>query len=149
MKVFSLIPAIIYMIFIFINTDALFLKQTINFFWLKTIEAPIVAMITIFFVLYILLLWFMFKFTNLFSKHKNKKLEKEVWGLKSKLLDGQDGLVKNMEKNFDKTLTKFIETSDKKTAAYKKENDKIVSNLELQIKGLKDKIDKIKRIEDK
>lgn len=116
---------------------------------MKTPEVPVVALITIFFVLYILFLWFIFKFTNFFSHHKSKKLEKEVGGLKSKLLDGQWGLVKDMEKSFEKTLTKFIETSNKKTEAYKKENDKIVSNLELQIKGLKDKIDKIKRIEDK
>jgi len=54
-----------------------------------------------------------------------------------------------MEKSFDKTLTKFIETSNKKMEAYKKENDKAVSNMELQMKALKTKIDKIKRIEDK
>ena len=116
---------------------------------MKTPEVPVVALITIFFVLYILFLWFIFKFTNFFSHHKSKKLEKEVGGLKSKLLDGQWSLVKDMEKSFDKTLTKFIETSNKKMEAYKKETDKAVSNMDLQMKGLKDKIDKIKRIEDK
>ena len=137
------------MIIIFFNKDVLLFQQEVSFILMKTPEVPVVALITIFFVLYILFLWFIFKFTNFFSHHKSKKLEKEVGGLKSKLLDGQWGLVKDMEKSFEKTLTKFIETSNKKTEAYKKENDKIVSNLELQIKGLKDKIDKIKRIEDK
>jgi len=54
-----------------------------------------------------------------------------------------------MEKSFDKTLQKFIDNSNKKMDAYKKENDKAVSNMELQMKGLKEKIDKIKRIQDK
>ena len=149
MKVFLLLPIIIYMIVIFFNKDVLLFQQEVSFIFGKTPEVPVVALITIFFVLYILCLWFIFKFTNFFSHHKSKKLEKEVGGLKSKLLDGQGNLVKDIEKRFDKTLEKFIETSNKKTEAYKKENDKIVSNLELQIKGLKDKIDKIKRIEDK
>ncbi len=149
MKVFLLLPIIIYMIVIFFNKDVLLFQQEVSYILWKTPEVPVVALITIFFVLYILFLWFIFKFTNFFSHHKSKKLEKEVWGLKSKLLDGQSSLIKDIEKSFDKTLVKFIENSNKKMEAYKKENDKVVSNLELQIKGLKEKIDKIKRIEDK
>jgi len=66
------------MIVIFFNKDVLLFEQPINLVVTKTPELPVVAIITIFFVLYILSLWFIFKFTNFFSHHKSKKLEKEV-----------------------------------------------------------------------
>lgn len=80
----------------------------------------------------------------MFSSMKNKKVEKENFDLKTKLLNKQSDLIENIEKNFSDTLTKFKAESDKKLELYKKENDKIVSNMEHQMKTLWDKIAKLK-----
>lgn len=80
----------------------------------------------------------------MFSSMKTKKVEKENFDLKTKLLNKQGDLIGNIEKHFDDVLAKYKTESDKKLELYKKETDKVVSNFEHQIKSLGDKITKLK-----
>lgn len=76
---------------------------------------------------------------------KSKKLEKEVYELKSRLLSGQWALISEIEKKFQTTLETFKADSDKKLELYKKENEKIVTNMNYDMKSLGDKIDKLSK----
>jgi hypothetical protein len=78
MKILLLTPALLYMIIVFMNTSLLFLKQEVNILWIYKAEIPVIAYITIFFILYIILIWIVLTSTNIFSSYKNKKLEKEI-----------------------------------------------------------------------
>lgn len=76
---------------------------------------------------------------------KTKKLEKEVFDLKSKLLNKQWDLIKNIEDKFSQTLWEFKKEADKKLDLYKKENEKLVSNVQYDFKDLQDKLTKISK----
>jgi len=89
MKILILIPAIVYLALLIINLDIFSATTQINFFWLTRFEIPVVIFISLFFILYIVLIWVIFNFWGAFSNLRNKKLEKEVYELKSKLLSGQ------------------------------------------------------------
>jgi len=64
--------------------------------------------------------------------------------LKSKLLNKQWDLIADIEKHFEDILWKFKTEADKKIEQYKKENEKVVSNMQYDFDAIKDKIDKIK-----
>lgn len=74
---------------------------------------------------------------------KTKRLEKEVFNLKSKLLDKQGDLIKNIEDKFEKKLGEFKTEADKKLELTKKETEKVVSNVQYDFKTIGDKIDKL------
>ena len=74
---------------------------------------------------------------------KTKKLEKEVFDLKSRLLDKQGELIKNIEDKFDKKLGEFKTEADKKLDLTKKETEKVVSNVQYDFKDIQDKLTKI------
>jgi len=145
MKIVLLLPALLYVIIILINTNLLTIKENINLFWIYNIDVYLIAFITFFFVIYILLIWVILKFTNVFSGLRNKKLEKEISILKSKLLDWQDELIKEIKWEFKKILNNCIERNNKEIDIYKKENEKIISNLEFKIDSFNKKLDKIKK----
>lgn len=145
MKILLLIPALIYVIIILLNTNLLLLKENINVFWVYNFDVYIIWFITVFFVLYILLIWSILKFTNVFSNYKNRKLENEISELKSKLLDWQDILIKDIKKDFNLLLENFISENNKKVEVYKKENEKIVSNFNYKIDAFDKKFDKLKK----
>lgn len=144
MKVLLLIPALAYLALIMINLQIFQQNTEINFFWLASFDIPVVIFVSIFFILYIILIWFGFNISNFFTGYKNKKLEKEVIDLKGKLLNKQWELVKNIENHFEAVLTKFKGEADKKLELYKKENEKIVSNMKYDFDAISKKIDKIK-----
>jgi len=144
MKALLLIPALAYLALIVLNLDIFKASTEINFFWLYSFEIPVVIFISIFFILYIILIWFGFNISNYFTGYKNKKLEKEVIDLKGKLLSKQWELISNIESHFEKILEKFKTEADKKLEQYKKENEKIVSNMQYDFDAIKGKIDKIK-----
>lgn len=104
---------------------------------------PVVIFVSIFFILYILLLWVGFNFSNLFTNIKTKKLEKEVFDLKSKLLNKQGDLIKNIEEKFDIKLWEFKKEADKKLELTKKETEKVVSNMSYDFKDIQDKLKKL------
>lgn len=74
---------------------------------------------------------------------KTKKLEKEVFDLKSKLLNKQGDLIKNIEAKFESQLWEFIKEADKKLELTKKETEKVVSNMSYDFKDIQDKLVKI------
>ena len=104
---------------------------------------PVVIFVSIFFILYILLLWVGFNFSILFTNIKTKKLEKEVFDLKSKLLNKQGDLIKNIEEKFDIKLWEFKKEADKKLELTKKETEKVVSNMSYDFKDIQDKLTKL------
>jgi len=74
---------------------------------------------------------------------KTKKLEREIFDLKSKLLNKQWDLIKNIEAKFDTKLGEFKKEADKKLELTKKETEKVVSNVQYDFKDIQDKLGKI------
>ena len=74
---------------------------------------------------------------------KSKKLEKEVYDLKAKLLSKQWELINNIENKFDAKITELKTEADKKLELYKKENEKVVTNMQYDFNTIWDKIDKL------
>lgn len=145
MRLLLFVPAFLYLALLVINLDIFKASTEINFFWLTSFKLPVVIFISVFFILYILLLWVGFNFSNLFTNMKTKKLETQVFDLKSKLLDKQGELIKNIEAHFAKTLDNFKWEADKKLELYKKENEKIVSNMQYDFKSLQDQLKKLSK----
>ncbi len=77
---------------------------------------------------------------------KSKKLEKEVFDLKAKLLSKQWDLIQNIENKFDTKINDLKTEADKKLELYKKENEKVVTNMQYDFKTIGDKIDKLAKI---
>ncbi len=143
MRLLLFIPALLYLALLVLNLDIFKASTEINFFWIARFDIPVVISVSIFFILYIILIWVGFSFGNVFSGMKTKKLEKEVFDLKSKLLNKQGDLLSNIQNHFDEVLEKQNTDSNKKLELYKKETEKVVSNIEYEMKALKDKIDKL------
>jgi len=113
-----LLPLLLYVILLLINREALATNFDINIFWLFSLNTSVIVIISFFFIGYLALLWLVFKFSNVFSKHKNKKLKKEISDLKAKLADGQAELI-------EKITAELKAENDKKLELYKKENSKL------------------------
>lgn len=143
MRLLLFIPALIYLALLAINLSIFSASSEINFFWLAKVNVPVVIFISIFFILYILLLWVGFNFSNLFTNMKTKKLEKEIFDLKSKLLNKQGDLIKNIESKFESQLGEFKKEADKKLDLTKKETEKVVSNMSYDFKDIQDKLTKL------
>ncbi len=143
MKILLFFPAIAYLALLIINLEIFSASTEINFFWLLSFQIPVVIFISLFFILYILLIWAGFNFSHVFSNIKTRKLEKEVFDLKTKLLNRQWELVKDIEEVFSKKLSDFKTESDKKLELTKKETTKIVSQMEYQFQSLKEKMQEL------
>lgn len=143
MRLLLLIPALAFLLLLLINLSIFSASTEINFFWITTFQLPVVIFTTIFFVLYILLIWLGFNFKWAFSDMRAKKLEKEVYELKSQLLNKQGDLIQNIENKFDTKISDLKTEADKKLDLYKKENEKVVTNVQYDFKTLWDKIDKL------
>jgi len=143
-NILFLLPVLLYVILIIINKDILSIREPINFFWIADIKAYLIWDISIFFVLYLLIIWLGLKFSDIFNSFKSKKHEKIINKLKAELQDKEPELLSNIEDRFEKVIEKFKEENNKNIKILKKENEKILSNLEYDIKTIKEKIDKIK-----
>ncbi len=144
MKVLLLLPALLYMIVALINIDLLKKWDTVNFLVVDK-DIPVIAYTTVFFILYVLITWFILISANIFVDYKRKKQDKEIWKLKSKLLDGQEALLTKIDEHFEKILNSAIEEGNKKIEAYKKENEKVISNFEYKLDGFDKKLEKLKK----
>lgn len=107
MKALLLLPALAYLALIFLNLQIFTESTQINFFWMYDFHIPVVIFVSIFFILYIILIWIWFNLSGFFTGYKNKKLEKEVFDLKSKLLNKQGDLISNIENHFEAILEKY------------------------------------------
>lgn len=144
MKYLLYIPAFLYLVLILINLKIFNLSTEINFFWMTSLTMPVVVFVSLFFLVYIVLIWMGLNLSNRFTGYRNEKLEKEVVDLKGKLLDKQWELIKNIESHFAGTLEVFKTEADKKLELYKKETEKVVSNMQYDFETLGKKIDNIK-----
>jgi hypothetical protein len=79
----------------------------------------------------------------MFDGMKRKRVEKENFDLKTKLLNKQWDLIANIQKHFDESLEKVKTENNKKLELYKKETEKVVSNFSNDLSKLWDKIDKL------
>lgn len=143
-NIIILSPILIYLILLLINNDILTSTQKVNIFWIFKPELPIIVLISIFFIIYIIILYFSEKFSMFFAWNKAKNLEQEILKLKASLQEQTPELVSEMKKEF-KTIVEEIKTENKKSLDLsKKETDKILWNIEIEINNLKEKIEKNK-----
>ena len=91
------------------------------------------------------MIWILLKFSNLFSNIKKQKLETEINRLKANIHDGQWALIEELRKWFQETLDKNFAENKQNIEVLKKENEKTVSQLNYEIKILKEKIDLAKK----
>jgi len=139
-NILFLLPILLYVILIIINKDLLNIKETINFFWIADIPMYIIGVISIFFVLFLLIIWLGLKFSDILGDFKNKKHEKIINKLKAELQDKEPEVITNIESRFDKIVEEFKDENRKNIKILKKENDKILSNLEYDIKSIKERL---------
>ncbi len=149
MKLIFLLPALAYLVLVLINLPAFSQTQNINFFWLYNADVPLGIMVSIFFIVYIVFIWVWLNLWSYFTGYKNRKLEKQVLDLKSKLLDKQWDIIKSIEKHNDEVLAKFKSDEDQKIDLYKKENEKVVTNMQYDFDLIKKELEAIKKIKSK
>ncbi len=89
------------------------------------------------------LIWAGLSFGKVFTNRRIRNLETEVYELKSKLLNKQGELIKNIEDKFDKKLWEFKQDSDKKLELTKKETEKVVSNVNYDFNTIKERLSRI------
>ena len=103
---------------------------------------PIVLFVTIFFTLYIILVWMLLQFSNIFTYFKTKKLEGQVDKLKAELHDGQWNLVEQISKSFEEMFSIFKKESTDMIKSLRSENEKYITQTQYDIKAIKDKMEK-------
>lgn len=143
MKLLLLLPALLYLGLLILNLGIFSASHEINFFWIARFDIPVILFSTIFFILYIILLWVWFQFLGIFKDVQARKLQDENFKLKEQLLSRQGELISEIESRFNETLVKFQDEADKKLELYKKENEKVVTNMNYDVKVLWEKIEKI------
>ena len=131
--------------------DLLSESQTINIFNFMDIAAPTLLYSSIFFVAYLVLIFLIFDLKWVFQNKKIDNLEAEVFGLKSKLYDEREDILKEFINdykskldNFTKEQTalfeKFKSESEVDLLKQKAETDRILEKLNLLDKGIFDQI---------
>lgn len=143
-NIILLSPVLIYVVLLLINTELLTKKEIVNIFWIWDFQMPVISIISIFFVWYIFLMYFSWKFSSFFSNHRNKVLEEENLKLKAQLWDLIPDITKNLDKKIKVLVDDFKTLTDKSLELHKKETSKVLWNLEFEINDLKEKIKKEK-----
>ena len=137
-----LLPLLLYVIILLANSELLSTKADINLFFIS-FEINIVTFISIFFVLYILVIYLIFKFSNFFVSHKNKNLSEEVNKLKAEMQDREPKLLEKIENKFGEILEKSAKENKQNIDILKKENEKVITNLTYDLKIIKEKVEKL------
>lgn len=145
MRILLLIPAILFFLLLLINLSIFSASSEINFFWLAHFNMPVALFVSLFFILYIFLVWLGFNVQGSFANRKVKKVENENFDLKNKLLNKQGDLISSIETKFSETFEKYQIQQDKKLELYKKENEKMLSNMNFEMEKLGNKIEKLKK----
>ncbi|MDQ7010053.1 MAG: hypothetical protein Q9M94_07220 [Candidatus Gracilibacteria bacterium] len=139
LNIILLFPLLIYVIILLANSELLNTKGEVNLFF-TSFEINIVTFISLFFVLYILIIYGIFKFSNFFVSHKNKNLSEEVNKLKAEMQDREPKLLENIEKKFSEILEKSNNQNKQNIDILKKENEKVITNLTYDLKIIKEKV---------
>ena len=145
MKFLFLLPALLYLGLLILNLGMFSASYEVNFFWIARFEISVILFATLFFILYIGLLWVWFQFFWMFKDVEVRKRESENTKLKEQLLSGQWELISQIEERLQDILYSQQWESDKNLERYRKENEKVISNIIFEIKSLSDKIDKLKK----
>lgn len=151
MIILLLLPVVLYIALGVFNLDLLSESQTINIFNFMDIAAPTLLYSSIFFVAYLVLIFLIFDLKWVFQNKKIDNLEAEVFGLKSKLYDEREDILKEFINdykskldNFTKEQTalfeKFKSESEVDLLKQKAETDRILEKLNLLDKGIFDQI---------
>ncbi len=135
-------PVLIYVILLLLNSQLLTIKENVNLFWIWNLELSVIAIISVFFVSYIFLIYFSGKFFSFSINSKNKFLEEENLKLKAKLSDLIPDINKNLDVKIKVLVDEFKTLTDKSLELHKKETNKVLWNLEFEIKDLKEKLNK-------
>jgi hypothetical protein len=123
-------PLFFYLLIIILNTDLLVSKSDINIFWIFHIkEFPFISLTTIFFSLYIIIIWGLLKFSDIFSHIKNKKLEDELNKTKAKLQEGQEGI-----------FQEIIDGIRQENKSAQEKNEALFAEIKEEIKTIKEKL---------
>lgn len=153
MRVLILLPILAYLWIIAFNIDLLSSKEVVNIFGLMNLEIPVLFYSTIFLVLYSILIILFFDSVNAFKNRKIRKMEKQVFTLKSKLYDEREDELAVFMKEQKHKLDKFLEKEENNFEKYKSEqetnlakqkaeSDKILEKLNLLDEWLLAKIKK-------
>ena len=142
MNIILLSPILIYVLLLLLNSHLLTQSDAINLFWITDIELPFISISTIFFIVYIFLIYFSGKFVAFFNNTKINSLEKEKLKLKEKIADLIPEIEKNIDIKYSKILEEFKETANKNLELHKNQTKQVLENLEFEIKSLKDKLTK-------
>ena len=140
MNTIILLPLFLYTFLLAINMDLLSKVEKINLFWVSTPEIHIFLFTTIFIIAYIILIFFVYDGLNSYLRHKVKKMEDEIVVLKSKLFDGQKGLIEKINTNNEHILDDFKKENIVTLEKHEKDTDKILDKLNLVDKNILDKI---------
>lgn len=137
------LPLLWYLIIFAINRPLWTLNGNVSFLWMYNIDAiPVVLVISIFFSIYIIIVWLLLQFSNIFTQFKTKKLEGQVDKLKAELLDGQWSLVDQITKSFEEMFDVFKKESTDMMKTLRSENEKYITQTQYDIKAIKDKMEK-------
>jgi len=141
-NIIMLLPLLIYVVLLLINNNLLVEKSEVNLFWISSFEMPVVSIITLFFIIYILIIYFSWKFSSFFTNSKINTLQKEKLELKSKLADQIPDIENKIDDKYSKILEEFKNVSNKNLELHKNQTKQVLENLEFEIKNIKEKLTK-------
>lgn len=151
MRFLLLLPLLIYVGLAFFNMNVLAQSAEVSIFGLYQMELPLVLFISLFFVIYLILMFLFFDSINALAHRKIRKLDKDVFELKSKLYDErEDELVvfmkeqRNKIENFLKEQKSLFEKMKTENTEHlikvQSETNRIMDKLHLIDKSVLDKI---------
>ncbi|MCH2188208.1 hypothetical protein MK079_00060 [Candidatus Gracilibacteria bacterium] len=140
-----LLPLLAFSVGLLGNQHIFSIKSDIFVFGLQFPQVPFVLYMVLFLVGYCIILWGVFKFFRIISWYKSNKKNNQIEHLKAELHDKQPEFITLLEKNLIQVLQKNEKTHEKNLNTWKNEHDKILGNLEAEIKFLKDTIKKLNK----
>ena len=139
------LPVIVFLLFLVLNFPILSYTDEINLFFIATPQSRVILWMAIFFILYTIGLWATFKFTNYFSGIKSDKKTWEIEHLKAELHDKQPELIERIKQEFWVVIEEIKAQSEQDKKAYKTQTDKVLQNLEFEIKALQTKVENMNK----
>lgn len=138
--IFFFIGIIILLAFLMLNLDLSSTNLETNLVF-YTWEINIVLYLIIAFIAYIILIWILLKFSDIFTKWKQNKLSSEINELKAKLYDNQSDLLKSVDDSFKKEFLELEKTIKEKIDNQKNDIDEKFKTQNEDINSKFDSID--------
>jgi len=141
-NIIMLLPLLIYVVLLLINSNLLIEKSEVNLFWISSFEIPIVSIITLFFIIYILIIYFSWKFSSFFTNSKINTLQREKLELKAKLANQIPDIESKIDDKYTKIIEEFKNISNENLELHKNQTKQVLENLDFEIKNIKKKLTK-------